>query len=83
LGEDGQTSDIIAHAGQLPCTLPESLNVSLPTFKCSFYLPIHALGKVTNNYCCCCLVAGPLPTCWVRPYHAAAAFQLIPHPSTG
>jgi len=39
LGEDGQTSGIIGHAGQLPCTLPELLNVSLPvkpTFKCSF-----------------------------------------------
>jgi len=39
LGEDGQTSGIIGHAGQLPYTLPESLNISLPvkpTFKCSF-----------------------------------------------
>jgi len=67
LGKDGQTSGIIGHAGQLPYTLPESLNVSLPvkpTFKCSF-LFIHPLG---NNYWCCHLTAGPLPIHWVRPY---------------
>jgi len=61
LGEDGQTSDIIGHAGQLPCTLPESVNVSLqvkPTFKCSF-LFTHLLG---NNYYCCHLASGPYPS---------------------
>jgi len=67
LGEDGQTSGIIEHAGQLPCTLPESLSISLPvklTFKCSF-LFTHLLD---NNYCCCHLAAGSLPIHWVRPH---------------
>jgi len=43
LGEDGQTSGIIEHAGQLPCTLLELLNISLPfkpTLNVLFYLPI-------------------------------------------
>jgi len=42
-GEDGQTSGIIGHAGQLPHTFPESLKVSLPvklTLSVLFYLPI-------------------------------------------
>jgi len=67
LGEDGQISGIIGHAGQLRCALLKSLNISLPVksiFKCSF-LFTHPLN---NSYCCCHLTAGPLPIHWVRPY---------------
>ena len=77
--EDGQTNGIIGHAGQLSCTLPEQLNVSLlvkPTFKVHF-LFTHPLGKVTNNCCCCYLTDGPLPILWVTPYHAATAAAAV------